>query len=96
MISFTTRNVRKLILQILAESREPMSRKYIAEKIGKLVELTSYYLEPTPKTKIPRWKAIVLWEISHMKKEDLIKTVDKGLYIITEKGRKMLEEMLRQ
>jgi len=96
MISFTTRNVRKLILQILAESREPMRRKDIAEKIGKLVELTSYHLEPTSKTKIPRWKAIVLWEISHMKKEDLIKTVDIGLYVITEKGRKILEELSKE
>jgi len=88
--------VYKRQLQILAESREPMRRKDIAEKIGKLVELTSYHLEPTSKTKVPRWKAIVLWEISHMKKEDLIKRVDIGLYVITEKGRKMLEEMLRQ
>jgi Fe2+ or Zn2+ uptake regulation protein len=58
MISFTTRNVRKLILQILAESSEPMSRKDIIEKISKLVELTSHYLELTPKKKIPRWQAI--------------------------------------
>jgi predicted transcriptional regulator len=31
-----------------------------------------------------------------MKKEDLIKRVDKGLYIITEKGRKTLVELSKE
>jgi len=90
---FTTKNIRRLILQILAESRKPLTRKEMVEKIEKLVELTPYHLELTPKAKEVRWKATVLWEISEMKLEGLIKTVEKGLYVITEKGRKELEEL---
>jgi len=92
-LPFTTKNIRRLILQILTDSREPLTRKEIVEKIEKLVELTPYHLELTPKAKIPRWKATVLWEISEMKSEGLIETIEKGLYVITEKGRKELEKL---
>jgi predicted type IV restriction endonuclease len=92
-LPFTTKNIRRLILQILTESRKPLTRKEMVEKIEKLVELTPYHLELTPKAKEVRWKATVLWEISEMKLEGLIKTVEKGLYVITEKGRKELEEL---
>ena len=92
-LPFTTKNIRRLILQILTESREPIKKKEIVKKIGELVELTPHHLELTPKKKRPRWEARVRWEISKMKREDLIKTVEKGLYIITEKGRKELEEL---
>ena len=92
-LPFTTKNIRRLILQILAESRKPLTRKEMVEKIEKLVKLTPYHLELTPKAKEVRWKATVLWEISEMKLEGLIKTVEKGLYVITEKGRKELEKL---
>jgi predicted type IV restriction endonuclease len=92
-LPFTTKNIRRLILQILTESREPIKKKEIVKKIGELVELSPYHLELTPKKKRPRWEARVRWEISKMKRESLIKTVEKGLYIITEKGRKELEEL---
>jgi restriction endonuclease Mrr len=92
-LPFTTKNIRRLILQILVESREPIKKKEIVKKIGELVELSPYHLELTPKKKRPRWEARVRWEISEMKREGLIKTVEKGLYIITEKGRKELEEL---
>jgi predicted type IV restriction endonuclease len=92
-LPFTTKNIRRLILQILTESREPMKKKEIVKKIGELVELAPHHLELTPKKKRLRWEARVRWEIWKMKREGLIKTVEKGLYIITEKGRKELEEL---
>jgi len=92
-LPFTTKNIRRLILQILTESREPIKKKEIVKKIGELVELTPHHFELTPKKTRPRWEARVRWEISKMKRESLIKTVEKGLYIITEKGRNELEEL---
>jgi hypothetical protein len=81
-------NVRKAILKILSESTSPMRRKDLVEKVRQALEISGRYLEPTPKARKPRWRVITEWTIQHLKMEGSIEAVGKGLYLITEKGRK--------
>ena len=85
---FSRESVRKAILKILSESTSPMRRKDLIEKVRQTLEISGKYLEPTPKARGPRWRVITEWTIQRLKMEGSIEAVGKGLYLITEKGRK--------
>jgi hypothetical protein len=83
-----------LILKILADSKEPVRRRDIVNKIGSLVQLYEEDLKPwSSKYNIPRWKVIADRLIDDLRHKGLLKTVDLGYYVITEEGRKRLEQL---
>jgi repressor of nif and glnA expression len=87
--ALTRRNVEKLILEILANSDKPLTRKEIVEQVREHVKLTEKDLEPV-KSGLPRWEANVRWGLSRLAKGGLVESQGKNEWIITEKGRAYL------
>jgi predicted type IV restriction endonuclease len=87
--AFTRKNVQKLILEILANSGKPLTRKEIVEQVREHVKLTEKDLEPV-KSGLPRWEANVRWVLTGLAKGGLVESQGKNKWIITEKGRAFL------
>ncbi|NAY89624.1 MAG: hypothetical protein GU347_02775 [Desulfurococcales archaeon] len=91
---FDKKTAEMLILKILADSKEPVRRRDIVNKTGSLVQLNEEDLKPwSSKYNIPRWKVIADRLIDDLRHKGLLKTVDLGYYVITEEGRKRLEQL---
>jgi len=89
----TRKLARKLVLQILSETSKPMGRKEICEEVEKRVELTEHDLEKGKSGKM-RWETIVRGTISDLFKKGLITRVGENAYVITDKGRELLKELV--
>jgi hypothetical protein len=73
MEEFTMKNVQKLILEILANSGKPLTRKEIVEQVREHVKLTEKDLEPV-KSGLPWWEANVRWVLTGLAKGGLVES----------------------
>jgi hypothetical protein len=82
----------KAVLRILSQSPKPLTRKEIVDAIGGKYKFTPEDLEELHNGE-SRWKTTTRWAISGLKYNGMIKSVGKNLYVITDEGRKSLEDL---
>lgn len=81
-----------LVLYVLHNSKRPMRRKEIVEKIREMVRLTDYDKEVLRSGRV-RWEATVRWTISGLAKKGFIERIEEGIWKITKSGILKLKEL---
>jgi len=91
-LSLNYKEAPKAVLRILNQSPKPLTRKEIVDAIRGKYEFTPDDLEGLHNGD-PRWENTARWAISGLKYKGMIKSVGKNAYVITDEGRKSLEEL---
>jgi hypothetical protein len=80
---------KPFILSILFTEKKPLGRQEIVGKLERQLHgrFTDYDRELSKNTGMPRWEKTARWAITNMKGENLIQSIERNQWVITEKGR---------
>lgn len=83
------------ILMILDNSKQPLKRKEIVEKIKDMFSTKfSKYDHEKVSGKMERWEKNVRWAVTNLKRKGLITSKGRNNWVITDKGREYLNKIL--
>ncbi|MBW5398399.1 restriction endonuclease [Brachyspira pilosicoli] len=86
------RDYDKYVLRFLYETNEAVHRSKIYDKIKEYTKPSDEDLELVKKSNYSKFRDRVDWSLTYLKKSELIESVGRGIYQITDFGKKFYEE----